>query len=453
MIFRNPTNPFIPSAILLAAAMTLAGCASYRARPLSLAPPLRIDLASLDRTPQGGRVIDATRPLSPQALAALAVLNDPALAAARAQIGIGRAQIFAAGLLPDPNIQGGFGALLGGPGTAPSISGALAQDLASLITRGARLHAARARAAEIGANVMWQEWQVASQAETLAVSLWADRRSLATLDAARSTLRGLVATSRQAVASGNLAIDQASAAQASLASLDTAHDAVAQQEQTDHAALAALLGVTPNTPIPLARPRIPRLPHGVTRNLVVTLARRRPDLIALRYGYRAADADLRAAILAQFPLLSLSVNGGSDTSRVASLGPTISLNLPIFNGNRGNIAVAKATRRQLDAAFTAALGVAQGQTDSAEQALALLGAERRAAKARLVSAATAAHAARRAYRAGLIDARIETDLIDQAATRQTELIALDQKNAAGRIALASLLGAGLPVVSHTGGAP
>lgn len=453
MILRALTRQFVSGAIILAAAVALAGCASYRAEPLSLRSPLKTGLAALDRNLPDGRTIDTARPLSPQALAALAVLNDPALTAERIGTGIDRARTFAAGLLPDPNIQGGFGALIGGPGLAPSIAGAISQDLASLVTRGARLRAAKARAAETRAKVMWQEWQVAARAETLAVSLWADRHSLTALDTARTALAGLVATSRKAVASGNLAIDQASAAEASLAGLDAARDSTARQEQADHVALAALLGVMPDTPIPVAKPQIPSLSPDTAKHLVASLAERRPDLIALRYGYRAADADLRAAILAQFPLISLTVNGGSDTTRVASVGPTLSLNLPIFNGNRGNIAIAEATRTQLDAAFTMALGTAQGESEAALQALTLLKAERKTASVRLDSAERAARTAHGAYRAGLIDARTETDLIDQAATRHTELIALDQKIAAGRIALASLLGAGLPIVHLTGAAP
>lgn len=434
----------------LLAALLLAGCATYRTRPLSLTPPLRTTPASLDHQLPNGHQIDPTAPLSPQALAALAVLNDPTLAAARAQAGIAQAQAFAAGLLPDPNLQGGFGALLAGPAVAPSIAASITEDVASLITRGARLRAARARSAEAAANVMWQEYQVASQAETLAVALWADRGSLAALDHARRALRSLTALSRQQIAAGNLTIDQAAPAEASLASLDAARDTAAQQALTDQASLAALLGLTPAAPIILARPVIPPLPPGGAAGLIASLAQRRPDLIALRYGYRAADADLRAAILAQFPLLSLTVNGGSDTSRVATVGPNVSLNLPIFNGNRGNVAVARATRRQLNAAFTAALGAAQGGADAAQRALTLLIRQRAAASDRLTQADHAADAASRAFRSDLIDARTETDLIDQQATRRTELIALDQKIAAGRIALATMLGAGLPIEALNG---
>lgn len=436
--------------IVIAAALSLTGCATYRARPLDLAPPLKPAPAMLTRTLPGGRTIDIARPLTPQVLAALAVLNAPALAAARARIGVAQAQVFAAGLLPDPNVQGGFGALLGGPAVAPSIAGSLTADIAALITRGATLRAARARSAATQADVLWQAWQVASRAETLAVSLWADRRGMAALDRARGTLRQLVSASQRALASSNVTLDQAAVAEASLANLDATRDAAAQQAQTDAAALAALLGLAPDAAIRLARPIVPRLAPGAVAHLVTTLAFRRPDLIALRYGYRAADADLRAAILAQFPLVALTVNGGSDTSRVATIGPNVSLNLPVFNGNRGRIAVARATRRQLQSAFTASLGAAQGGAAAAVQALAVLRRERAAAVRRLAAASTIARAAQGAWRQHLINALTETNLIDQEATRRTELISLDEKIAAGRIALATLVGAGLGTGLATG---
>lgn len=430
--------------IALATTGPLAGCATYRTRPLILIPPLKPALTTLTNTLPNGRTIRLTQPLSPQALSALAVLNDPTLAATRARARISQAHAFAAGLLPDPNLQGGFGALLGGPAVAPSIAGSITQDIAALITRGATIRAADASAAATRASILWQEWQVASRAQTLDVSLWSTSQSLAAIDHARIALTALVATAQQALASGNVTIGQAAVAQASLASLDATRNILAQRAQRDHAALAALLGVMPTVKIDLARPIIPRLAPRAIARLSATLADRRPDLIALRYGYRAADADLRAAILAQFPLMSLTINGASDTSRVATIGPTLSLNLPLFNDHRGAIGIARASRRQLQASFTAALATAQGNAAAATQALALLRTERTAAIRRLVAAQRIERAARSAERQHLIDALIETNLIDQAATRQAELINLDAQIAIGSIAQATLLGAGLP---------
>jgi outer membrane protein TolC len=272
------------------------------------------------------------------------------------------------------------------------------------------------------------------------------------LNHARTTLARLVSAAKSAVQQGNLAIGAASAAEASLAGIDASRDTIAQQAQTDHAQLAKLLGVAPDVAIPVAAPQDAPLPAARVRALVATIARRRPDLIALRYGYSAADADLRAQIRAQFPLISLTVNGGTDTTRVASAGPTITLDLPIFNDNRGNIAVARATRRQLAAAFRAALDGAANDAEAAAQALALLRREQRRAESRLDAAQLQAREARRAYAQGLIDARVETNLLDQAVTRETQMIVLRQKLDTGLISLRTLLGAGLPTAPAPAGA-
>lgn len=428
----------------LAALACLAGCASYHAAPLTLRAQQAHALAALDRTLPDGRTITIAPTLSPGSIAALAVLNDPTLAADRATVGIATARQFAAGLLPDPQVTGGFAALLGGPGSAPSITGAITQNIAALITRGPQLAAARAKTAEAEAHFEWQEWQVAAKTETLAVALWSDQRRLAALNHARTALARLVASAKSAVQQGNLAIGAASAAEASLAGIDANRDTIAQQAQTDHAQLAKRLGLAPDVPIPVGAPHEAPLPAARVRALVASIARRRPDLIALRYGYSAADADLRAQIRAQFPLVSLAVNGGSDTTRVASAGPSITLDLPIFNDNRGHIAVARATRRQLAAAFRAALDGAANDATAAEQALALLRREQRRAESRLDSAQRQARDARRAYAQGLIDARVETNLLDQAVTRETQMIVLRQKLGTGLISLRTLLGAGLP---------
>ena len=54
-------------------------------------------------------------------------------------------------------------------------------------------------------------------------------------------------------------------------------------------------------------------------------------------------------MLEQFPNLSLTLAHARDTSDNKTLGPAIGFTLPLWNRNRGGIAVAKATREQLRA--------------------------------------------------------------------------------------------------------
>ncbi len=103
----------------------MSGCAQYQAAPLSapsdvLAAPdaaiLSADAAKIDRPFLTPQPIDLSQPLTPNALAVIAVLENPDLKAQRAKSGVTDAQAFAARLLPDPSFQGSFDKILSGPG-------------------------------------------------------------------------------------------------------------------------------------------------------------------------------------------------------------------------------------------------------------------------------------------------------------------------------------------------
>ncbi len=97
---------------LVAAASLLGSCAHYAPVPLASDLPaalpaasvLLADSAQLERPFLRAQAVDLTRPLTPNALAVLAVLGSPDLKAARAKAGVSAAQSFAARLLPDPTL-------------------------------------------------------------------------------------------------------------------------------------------------------------------------------------------------------------------------------------------------------------------------------------------------------------------------------------------------------------
>lgn len=81
--------------------------------------------------------------------------------------------------------------------------------------------------------------------------------------------------------------------------------------------------------------------------LIVGISDRRPDLLALKMGYKSQEEQVRVAILEQFPAVSIDLNEARDTGNVVTTGPAVTFTLPFFNRNRGNIAVERATRKQL----------------------------------------------------------------------------------------------------------
>ncbi len=81
--------------------------------------------------------------------------------------------------------------------------------------------------------------------------------------------------------------------------------------------------------------------------LLKNLESHRLDLLAIRRGYESQDATLRAAILEQFPRISLGFNAARDTSNIHTIGFGVAIDIPIFDRNQGVIATESATRQKL----------------------------------------------------------------------------------------------------------
>ncbi len=89
--------------------------------------------------------------------------------------------------------------------------------------------------------------------------------------------------------------------------------------------------------------------------LFASARQQRLDLLALQAGYESQEATLHRAVLGQYPGFSLGLNTARDTSNVHTQGISVSLDIPIFNRNRGNIAIASSTREQLHTEYVSRL--------------------------------------------------------------------------------------------------
>ncbi len=429
---------------------TLAGCGSYRAQPLVQQAALAPDVVALDRTRPGTPPIDPSQPLTTADVALLAVQNSPDLRAVRAQRGVAQAQVLQAGLLSDPVFGGSYDVLIGGPAVANAIAASLTTDIAALITLSVRRRAADKAALQVDANVVWQEWQTISRAQTLAIDLIEQRRLLHNLEQTLDVLQHRAAASTRAVAQGNATLQTLAPDVAALASLQTQYDAAVVVQEQRWQSLDALLGLEPRVRPSLApAPRVPAIGEAEAAALLASLPQRRPDLVALQLGYESQEANLRAAVLGQFPALALGPNYSNDTSRVQSLGPTVSVSLPLFNRNRGTIALQRATREQLREEFAARLATAEGGVKALLDNIAVQEKQLAAARAALGRARMLAANAEAALRSGLIDELSFVQLVVTRLEEDRQVIGLEQQLLDDRISLATLLGAGLPPVRLT----
>ncbi|WP_298423053.1 TolC family protein [Rhodoblastus sp.] len=433
------------SAVLaIVGAMALTGCASYAPQPLDRTP----DLASSAPAPQGMKhgayaIHDIDR---------LTLANNPDLRAARARLGVARAQILEAGVLPNPQIGLSYPFYAGGGPGVNAFSAGLSQDLRSIVLRPAKVEAAAAAAAEIDASLYWQEWQTLGKARMLFVDIVSGERAEKVIGRTRKLLEARLDHASKAIDQGNGTLATLSPDLAAASEIQKLGDDLQRVQLARRHQLNALLGLSPDVSLPLAGgSEPPPLDAQRVRDGLASLADRRPDLIALQFGYQSEEAKLRQAVLAQFPNVSVGVIGGNDSNGIYSVGPQITLDLPVFDRNQGVIARESATREALHAEFDARLKAAASEVGAllAEQAL----AQRQLAELapRLKRAETIAAQSETAYRQNLLDERAYVDTQLAQLTIERQKIELQQALLEGRASLATLTGADLPPVTINAG--
>ncbi|HZU88102.1 MAG TPA: TolC family protein [Stellaceae bacterium] len=435
----------------LAILVSVGGCASYHPLPLPRRPALASRLADLDLTlPQSSardplRRIDISRSLTVDEVGLIAILNNPGLRSEPGEIGVAGGKLLQATLLPNPSATLGYGALIAGPGTASSLAASLGQDIAALVVHDAQVQSARAGFYQVDADLLWREWQVAQKARQLAVDISAADRAIALTRRELRLIANVLAQVRAAIAAGNLTIT----ASAPLLTAEAAAEQALATQRLDRLknwqALDALLGLAPEVRFAIARPVFGSLPRDLDR-LAMSLPERRPDLVALRFGYGAAEENVRAAILGQFPAFTLAPSYGSDTSKVVTIGPTFTFALPVFDRNQGRIAETRATRVLLRAQYQDRLDTALGTVRALRAQLAQLSADLAAARKAAAAAGALAATARRAYAQGNLDQRSLTDYETTALERALQVVAFERSLGEDRIFLAVELGLDLPRV-------
>ena len=443
----------VPRLVVSLAALGLAGCASYATLPL----PKRVDLPlaaaaiSVDPTQLPFRglsshVFNPADGLDEDEVAMLAVVNNPQLRQTRDGLGIARAQSFAAGLLPDPQL--GITSdhpTNGTTGNTNAFNLNLSYDVNALLLRSSRSGAATADEQRVNLELLWQEWQVLSQARLLFTRLTAQASLMKQLQATHTLLANRYQRSHQALAAGNVTIDFASADLIALQNIERQRNELQRSLLQNRASLNGLLGLAANAALPLVgEPRVATINASGVRAGLEQRLNRRPDLQALQAGYRSQEEKFRGAVLAQFPALNLGVTRARDTSGLYTLGFGLNLSLPIFNRNRGNIAIEAATRKKLFDEYQGRLNSAAGEVATALENLPLLQDQLQRTRQGLSELNAVTERAATAYRAGNMTApdyvRLQAALLD----KQTEAINLQEALVEQQIALETLLGPDLP---------
>jgi len=425
----------------------VSGCATYQPQPLVEQSPLATDLnllqlrASALHNPQSQHEINPADELDLTDVATLAVLGNPALRAERAKLGVASAQAFAAGLLPDPQLSAGFDKVMGNTtALVGGWAGGLAFDMVPLITRQARIDAGQSTKTRISLELLWQEWRVIQQAQTLAVRYRLEQQRLVLLHRMRNLYKKRFQHSLQGLKQGNITLDvNGTDLTALLTTLSQINQLAQTHNQTRHD-ISLLLGLQADVPFSIGPlPADNTLTYVLIKKRLHQLADVRPDLLALKAGYRAQENRVRAAILAQFPSFTLGISRARDTGGVNTSGLTIGLTLPVFNGNRGTIAVERATRSLLQSEYQSRLAQADNDIKRLFDQQTIITEQRHHLITYLPRLQSIVTRSRRAFQRGDIGALTLLNLETTLLNKQLEAITLEQTQWQIYIALKTLL--------------
>ncbi len=417
--------------LLVGGAAALAGCASYERLPLDKESRLAASTSELEGA--GGKRITLA------ALDRLVVVNNPDLRAARAKLGVGVAQVLQAGILPNPPVAVSYPFFIAGPG--------IVQDVKSILLLRTKGEAAQNAASEISATLLWQEWLTIGKTRLLFIDIVSGERAEKLIVQSRKFLQERFDLTSTAISQGNATLATLSPDLVAVGDIKKASDDLERLQLSRRHQLNALLGLAPGVKLALvATADVPRIDPAAIRSQLSTLADRRPDLIALQYGYRSEDAKVREAILSQFPNLSLGVNsvGVGATGNTLSFGPQLTTDLPIFDRNQGGIAVEQAMREQLNREFNARISAAAGEIGALLSEQALLSRQLAGLEPRLKEARTIAEKTETAFKQGTFDERSYVDIEVAWLARELEKVGLRQALLEGQAGLATLTGAGMP---------
>jgi cobalt-zinc-cadmium efflux system outer membrane protein len=365
-------------AAAIAVAASLGGCAQDAARPLvdgpdlaTKADQLSVDVSRIRLAPLTAHKVDPAKGVDPTDAAILAVLNSPDLAAKRAAAKVADAQVFSAGLLPDPQVALSADlptnplSYLTAYGITPSI------DFTALITHAASLRAAKAAAKQANLDLLWSEWSTAQQARQYAVTVLINDEKAEVLARMDAELADRARQSDRALDRHDVTATVAGADLAAKVDADAQLALSRRDAEKARGQLNALIGLEPSVRLRLIDEAEPfELDPTALDAGLASLPHRRPDLLALQQGYASQNANLRKAILAQFPLVSLGYSRQRDNTGVLSNGIAAIVTVPIFNRNQGDISVQSATRERLAEEYRARLDqtvadVAQARADLA----------------------------------------------------------------------------------------
>lgn len=349
------------AATVLAAGL-LASCVRYHPRPLDPArseqeirartladPGLQTFLKRTDWPPASLGLND---------LAAVAVYFNSDLDLARAKLRTAQAAVITASARPNPSLSAG-----GGWTNSPESPLVFHFDPAFTVVtagkRGWRILEAQKLAEASRVALDETAWRVRSRVRAAWLDYQIAQRSLEVLRNESSVRAGMVAILEKRLSAGEGSQPDVNVARTALISVEVAVKAAETQVNESGAALASAVGL-PALPI-VDTQAIPPTPSSLPlADIQKAGLLHRADVRRGLLEYAATEADLHLEIANQYPDFQYSPGYSFDEGH-HKIAFSPSLNVPLFNRNRGPIAEAEARRAEVEVRFNTLQAQAIGE--------------------------------------------------------------------------------------------
>ena len=290
-------------------------------------------------------------PLGANDSAQIALLNNPDLQATFEEIGISQADLVQAGLLKNPT----FAASWRFPDVAPGLTDAeysLAQDFLGLILMPLKTKVAQTNLEETENRVTHEVIHLIGEVKTEFYNYQAETQLELRLNLIIQADQAAVDVAKAQHDSGNISDAGYVNQQAQVATARMALAEAQKQKIRTREKLNRLMGLWGEGTNWTARPNLPAMPESdpSLKNLESLAIAQRRDLLALRKQVDGIGQALALKTNTRF--LPVSINIGVDTEKSPDgqrvTGPTLDLELPIFDQGQGEIAKLAAQYRQAE---------------------------------------------------------------------------------------------------------
>jgi len=351
-------------------ALLVTGCTTYQPKPLEPNDEL---VALSNRTLTGFAVkytkpgeegktsqvlFDLTDGLNEAELIAVALTLNPDTRAKRFEKGEAQAFLITAGLWPNPEL---------GVSWQPGIDGAsghtfdadLLFELLSPWKRSARKDIATARIEEVHAEIVAEEWRLVAEVRSQIMRvLFAEQVVMLLDEEVELRERALeLVRRRRDVGEGN----ELEVSTTDLEAADVRRERRLAQTRLEKARrdLNRLLGLPPDYELSLSdsgKPLEITVFKDISNDeLEQRLLEGRFELRAMESAYMRAEHELRLAVYEQYPGLKLGPSFSRELEGDKSLGLGLSLELPFFDRNQGEIIEKETKREKIRAKYSALL--------------------------------------------------------------------------------------------------